>query len=89
MSFLIDNQLPPALARLIQNELKANAIHVADIGLRDATDEEVWNTSIAPKHGVQCRNLYRKAINLPATFCPAAKWNPRLKTISVVPRREF
>ena len=47
MSFLIDNQLPPAPARFIQNELKVNAIHVADAGLRDASDDEVWKYASA------------------------------------------
>jgi predicted nuclease of predicted toxin-antitoxin system len=42
VNFLIDNQLPPALARFIESELKAKAIHVADLGLRDASDAEVW-----------------------------------------------
>jgi predicted nuclease of predicted toxin-antitoxin system len=40
--FLVDNQLPPALARFIQFDLRAEATHVADLGLRDATDAEVW-----------------------------------------------
>lgn len=43
MKFLIDNQLPPALARLIRLDLGAEAAHVADIGLRDATDTELWD----------------------------------------------
>lgn len=43
MKFFVDNQLPPALARLIQTELGAEATHVADIGLRDATDAELWS----------------------------------------------
>ncbi len=47
MKFLVDNQLPPALARLIQSELAAEATHVADIGLRDATDAELWSYASA------------------------------------------
>ncbi|MGC2657250.1 MAG: DUF5615 family PIN-like protein [Bryobacteraceae bacterium] len=42
MNLLIDNQLPPALARFIESELRCSAIHVADVGLRDASDAEVW-----------------------------------------------
>ena len=42
MNFLIDNQLPPALARFIQSELNCSAIHVVDAGMRDASDAEVW-----------------------------------------------
>lgn len=36
------HQLPPALARLIQSELGAEASHVVDLGLAEATDAEVW-----------------------------------------------
>ncbi len=43
MKFLIDNQLPPALARLIETELQSDAQHVADVGLRDASDAEIWS----------------------------------------------
>ncbi len=42
MTFLIDNQLPPALARFIESEFGAKATHVADVGLRDAADAELW-----------------------------------------------
>lgn len=43
MTFLVDNQLPPALAHLIQTELGSSALHVSDVGLRDASDAEVWS----------------------------------------------
>ena len=43
MTLVVDNQLPPALARFIQAELNFAAIHVIDIGLRDASDAEVWD----------------------------------------------
>jgi predicted nuclease of predicted toxin-antitoxin system len=41
--FLVDNQLPPALARFISQNLKWEALHVIDVGLRDCADEAVWN----------------------------------------------
>ncbi len=41
MNFLIDNQLPPALARFIEAELKAKAMRVSDVELRDSSDAEV------------------------------------------------
>ncbi len=47
VKFVVDNQLPPALARLIQNEFGAEAAHVADIGLRDASDVDLWRYSSA------------------------------------------
>jgi predicted nuclease of predicted toxin-antitoxin system len=46
MRFLVDAQLPPALARfLVANGHLAD--HVADIGLRDASDSEIWNHASA------------------------------------------
>ena len=42
MNFLIDNQLPPALARFITSELKHTATHILDLGLRDACDADLW-----------------------------------------------
>ena len=47
MNFLVDNQLPPSLARFIESELKLKAMHVADLGLRDASDAEVWSYASA------------------------------------------
>jgi predicted nuclease of predicted toxin-antitoxin system len=45
--FLIDNQLPPALAPFIESELGCEARHVADVGLRDASGAEVWQYASA------------------------------------------
>lgn len=42
MKFLVDNQLPPALARFIVSEFSAEALHVSDVGLKDASDAEIW-----------------------------------------------
>lgn len=41
MRFLVDAQLPPALARLLASHGHV-AEHVADIGLRDADDSPIW-----------------------------------------------
>lgn len=41
MRFVIDAQLPPALARLFEAH-GHTAEHVADIGLRDADDSPIW-----------------------------------------------
>jgi predicted nuclease of predicted toxin-antitoxin system len=45
--FLIDSQLPPALARFIDSELGCEAMHVVDVGLRDASDALVWQYASA------------------------------------------
>jgi predicted nuclease of predicted toxin-antitoxin system len=42
VKFLVDNQLPPGLARFIQTEFDVQAVHVIDVGLRDASDAEIW-----------------------------------------------
>jgi predicted nuclease of predicted toxin-antitoxin system len=39
--FLIDAQLPPALARYLES-LGHEAVHVADIGMASARDRDIW-----------------------------------------------
>jgi predicted nuclease of predicted toxin-antitoxin system len=41
MRFLVDNQLPAALARFLDAN-GIEALHVLDIGLDTATDREIW-----------------------------------------------
>ena len=41
MNFLVDAQLPPALARWIEHQ-GHTAAHVAEIGLREADDATLW-----------------------------------------------
>ena len=43
MRFLVDNQLPPALARFITQELGAEAVHVTALNLASASDAELWD----------------------------------------------
>lgn len=42
MKFLVDNQLPPALARYLSGDLGQNAVHVTDIGMRGDPDAAIW-----------------------------------------------
>jgi predicted nuclease of predicted toxin-antitoxin system len=42
VKFLIDNQLPFALAKALVSK-GHTASHVLDVGLESATDEEIWN----------------------------------------------
>ena len=46
MRFLVDAQLPPALARLLQSQGHV-AEHVADIGLRHAEDSSIWTYALS------------------------------------------
>ena len=41
MRFLVDNQLPAALARYLTSR-GLDCQHVLDVGLRSATDAEIW-----------------------------------------------
>lgn len=45
MRFVVDAQLPPALARLLTAH-GHQAEHVADIGLRDADDSAIWRYAL-------------------------------------------
>jgi predicted nuclease of predicted toxin-antitoxin system len=46
MRFLVDAQLPPALARLLA-DYGHEAEHVVDIGPADATDSDLWRYALA------------------------------------------
>ena len=45
MRFVVDAQLPPALARLLAAH-GHQAEHVADVGLRDADDSPIWRYAL-------------------------------------------
>ena len=49
MRFLVDAQLPPALARFLAENLHEDAAHVADIGLLSASDTAIWTYAL--EHG--------------------------------------
>jgi predicted nuclease of predicted toxin-antitoxin system len=46
IKFLIDAQLPPALARFLA-EKSGVAIHVTDVGAKDATDSWIWDKALS------------------------------------------
>ena len=48
MKFIIDAQLPPALARTLR-ALGCEAFAVRELGLREATDAQLWNYAL--QHG--------------------------------------
>lgn len=45
MRFVVDAQLPPALARFLAS-LGEDAIHVLDAGLLEAADSELWSFAL-------------------------------------------
>lgn len=48
MRFLIDAQLPPAMARLLNNRAHV-AEHVNDVGLGESPDRDLWRYAL--EHG--------------------------------------
>lgn len=46
MKFLVDQQLPPALARFLQSE-GHEAQHVRELGLKEADDKIIWSRAIS------------------------------------------
>ncbi len=48
MRFLVDAQLPPALARWIDTQ-GHEARHVADLGMTGASDRSIWDKAIELK----------------------------------------
>lgn len=46
MRFIVDAQLPPALARFFESR-GHEARHVADLGLLDSSDTAIWNHALA------------------------------------------
>ena len=46
MKFLVDHQLPPALARFLQSQ-GHDAHHVRELGLKEAGDSVIWHQAIS------------------------------------------
>lgn len=46
MLFLVDAQLPPSLAEALR-QAGRQAVHVIDLGLLAATDEQIWDEAIS------------------------------------------
>jgi predicted nuclease of predicted toxin-antitoxin system len=45
MQFLVDAQLPPALARWL-DDMGHNAKHVSEVGLQSASDRAIWDYAV-------------------------------------------
>lgn len=46
MLFLVDAQLPPALAEALR-QAGGQAVHVVDLGLLAATDQQIWDEAVS------------------------------------------
>ena len=73
MRFLVDAQLPPALARWL-GEHGQSAAAVRDVGLRDSDDGSIWNFSAAGTWIVITKDedLVARCLGNPAA--PAVVW---------------
>ena len=75
MRFLVDAQLPPALARMLVDAGHV-AEHVGDVGLRDANDTAIWRHALATGATVITKDedfAQRKQVN-PAVADPPVVW---------------
>jgi predicted nuclease of predicted toxin-antitoxin system len=66
MNFLIDAQLPPALARLITS-FDHHAVHVEETMLLLATDEAIWAYALQYRHVIITKDEDFKNMLLLAT----------------------
>ncbi len=73
MKFLVDAQLPPSLAQwLIDHRQKA--VHVEEIGLRDAEDGEIWNYALQQKTVILTKDEDFVARHARSTRGPVVVW---------------
>jgi len=76
MKFLIDAQLPPALARLLEDS-GHEASHVADVSLRDAGDTEIWDLALTEGMVIVTKDedfAHRQSQLEDADLSPAIVW---------------
>jgi predicted nuclease of predicted toxin-antitoxin system len=55
VKFIIDAQLPPALARTLR-ALGCEALAVRELGLRDASDSKLWNYALQEQAAIITRD---------------------------------
>jgi predicted nuclease of predicted toxin-antitoxin system len=69
VKFIVDAQLPPALARLLR-ESGCDAFAVRDIGLPEANDAEIWRyavqqqAAIITSASVRSKSFSKKSLSL-------------------------
>jgi hypothetical protein len=64
VKFLVDNQLPIALARFLSS-LGVECTHVLDLGLAQASDQKIWQwAKVSEKGGVSVYGLGRFPVTL-------------------------
>ncbi len=73
MRFLVDAQLPPALARWLR-EAGHEAVHVEDAGLRDAEDGEIWTHALENDAIIMTKDEDFAARTMQASRAPMIVW---------------
>lgn len=73
MKFLIDAQLPPALARWLR-EAGHEAEHVEDVGLREADDATIWAHALQSGAAIVTKDEDFAARSTRETTAPIIVW---------------
>jgi predicted nuclease of predicted toxin-antitoxin system len=73
MRFLVDAQLPPAVARWL-TERGHEAVHVFDIGMGHASDDEIWNQAANRGAAIVTKDEDFVTLRLARTQGPAILW---------------
>ncbi len=74
MRFLVDANLPPALARFLE-ESGHHAEHVEDIGLRHAKDTPIWDYAIEHNAVVITKDEdFEERLNRRPEIAPSIVW---------------
>jgi predicted nuclease of predicted toxin-antitoxin system len=73
VKFLIDAQLPPALARWLR-EAGHEAAHVEDAGLREASDSAIWAHALQSGAVIVTKDEDFAARSTRATSAPVIVW---------------
>jgi predicted nuclease of predicted toxin-antitoxin system len=73
MRFLVDAQLPPALARFLRDR-RHDAKAVREVGLRDAEDVDIWNYALKEGAAVITKDEDFALRAMSSNPCPAIIW---------------
>lgn len=73
MRFLVDAQLPPALAHWLR-ETGHEAEHVEDVGLRDGTDGAIWTHALQTGAIIMTKDEDFAARSVQAATAPVIVW---------------
>lgn len=73
MKYLVDSQLPSALARALES-LGHDAIHVRDVGLSDKSDGEIWNYALSTGSIIISKDADFKDWSITRSPAPQVVW---------------